>query len=622
MYCNIRRITLKLFRLSHVISYPIQFLVFLVIFTFADNGIHILPNVQQQYPPQPVQGVQDQQQQQPQKNFFFVNSAKNENQPVGLPENTFLQNGQMYKRVGNLPDSPGQNVQHFNQGNNQIDTKLGTSIVGSKDVVEGHRNEIHDFKVTGKAVINNTADTAKATNGSKQQNAESQVIDHGSVNQKVLDVQGINSKPNNDSKSVFVINKNRFYNSDNIDKLKEQQGELTDTQKNGIASLEKVNGISQLDNKEPAASNVQVIQDRNLTDSNVRFPLNNSVDKVAEKLGQENTGANELQVNKNDKQPVSVNNSLPVDPKLNKSLALNSNEGIPVKIEVIDGEVEKNKGGDAVSEDYDDDEDDDQKGGGARSDIEPEKRGTLSNEIPRDVGGAADMNNPNKLDHQYHGQQQNNGPQWNFGPPNAVQQNNLNTGQQLNNGQQDNNVPQINVGQPANFGQQGNNENKEGSLKIVWDWSDFAVNFEQYLAPEQKIRRAPHATTGEPWPLPQYYIAKHDVVYRLDKSLFHFKLSKVKCDIIDKAIERYKSYILEDSVQEMYDNFQNAQSTLFEDPTLKYETPTYTEAPVHALVSVKIKKPCAKLPSEKMDESCKLLYFTIYMYFTIYRQRM
>lgn len=148
-------------------------------------------------------------------------------------------------------------------------------------------------------------------------------------------------------------------------------------------------------------------------------------------------------------------------------------------------------------------------------------------------------------------------------------------------------------------------DDKPGSLKVVWDWSDFAVNFEQYVMPEQKIRRAPHATTGEPWPMPQYYVSKKDKVYKIDRASFRFNLSKIKCDIIEKAIERYKPYVLEDPVEDMYDNFQHAQSTLFEDPSIKYDTPLYLNAPVVPRVLIKIRKPCSKYPSAKSDETCK-----------------
>lgn len=173
-----------------------------------------------------------------------------------------------------------------------------------------------------------------------------------------------------------------------------------------------------------------------------------------------------------------------------------------------------------------------------------------------------------------------------------------------------NEIPR-NIGVDANRGQQNVvqpqtvEDEKPGSLKVVWDWSDFAVNFEQYVMPEQKIRRAPHATTGEPWPMPQYYVTKKDKVYKIDRASFRFDLSKIKCDIIEKAIERYKPYVLEDPVEDMYDNFQNAQSTMFEEPSIKYDKLPFLNAPSIPRVLVKIRKPCDKFPSAKSDESCK-----------------
>ena len=555
-----------------------------------------------------------------------MNPANNGNQAAAALANTFQQNGQAYKKVGNFPAPlnnnnnnypSGQNVVHFNQPKPQIDTNIGSPIGGAKGIRESQKNEIHDSNDAGGHVLDSALKVVKDSDANKPQKFDTQVGgNHGSLNQKVLDLQGTDLKPNNDSKSVFVINKNRFNNSENSVKINEQRNELTDQRNKGISVNDRINEIKRrLDGKEPDMSNNEMIQEKKMIDSDVRYPLKGD-------LARGSIGANQEPVDISNKQPIGANsnnnnnNNLPVDPKLNeafKDLAQNSEGGLPININVIDGEVEKNKSvneGAMVSDDYNDDDNDQEDEGAAvrRSDIEPEKKDALPNEIPRDLGGAIEVNNPNRQDNQnhYNGQQRPQGNYWQG--KNDGQQNNVINGQQFNNPQQFNNIPQINVAQQGNFGQQNNNgENKEGSLKVVWDWSDFAVNFEQYIAPEQKIRRAPHATTGEPWPLPQYYITKQDVVYRIDKGVFHFKLSKVKCDIIEKAIERYRSYILEDSVEEMYDNFQHAQSTLFEDPTLKYETATYTEAPIQSFVSVKIRKPCAKLPSEKMDESCKLV---------------
>ncbi|XP_060596365.1 uncharacterized protein LOC132750412 isoform X1 [Ruditapes philippinarum] len=211
----------------------------------------------------------------------------------------------------------------------------------------------------------------------------------------------------------------------------------------------------------------------------------------------------------------------------------NNNGGIPGHVRIIDGDVEKN----------------------FRND---DNQGIDTNEIPRNIGLPADVNNVER-------DQQN----------------------------------RKKVIQPTE-------EEKPGSLKVVWDWSDFAVNFEQYVMPEQKIRRAPHSTTGEPWPLPQYYVSKKDKIYRIDRASFRFDLSKIKCDIIEKAIERYRPYVLEDPVEDVYDNFQHSQSTMFEDPSIKYDKQLFLDAPVLPRVLIKIRKPCSKYPTAKSDESYDL----------------
>lgn len=238
------------------------------------------------------------------------------------------------------------------------------------------------------------------------------------------------------------------------------------------------------------------------------------------------------------------------DPKQNNAPAIDAG-GIPAHVKFIDGDVEKDRQNNEIEE--------------------PLKSGESNN-------GILPSNDRAPMQQEY-------GNNNNFNNP-VVNQNGIAVNQQAD--------------EP---------DDKPGSLKVVWDWSDFAVNFEQYIMPEQKIRRAPHATTGEPWPMPQYYITKKDKIYTIDRANFRFDIAKAKCEIVEKAIKRYKPYILEDAVEDMYDNFQHAQSTMFEDPSLKYETPLYTDAPVVSKVYIKIRKPCAKFPTAKSDESCKYNFF-------------
>ncbi|XP_046550141.1 uncharacterized protein LOC124259963 [Haliotis rubra] len=163
----------------------------------------------------------------------------------------------------------------------------------------------------------------------------------------------------------------------------------------------------------------------------------------------------------------------------------------------------------------------------------------------------------------------------------------------------------------VNMNDQGNNyqhqQREIGGIRLTWDWSDFAISFDDYGGAEMKVRRAPHSTTGEPWPLPQYYVKKEKRVYKLDKDLFTFKVVGETCDIIQDAVERYRTRVLEDAVEDMYDNLQNAPGTNIDDPSLKYDKDMYTKAHVIAKVDIKIRKPCQKFPSVDSDESYDLV---------------
>ena len=56
-----------------------------------------------------------------------------------------------------------------------------------------------------------------------------------------------------------------------------------------------------------------------------------------------------------------------------------------------------------------------------------------------------------------------------------------------------------------------------GGMNLAWDWEDFSISFNNYGAAEMKVRRSPHPTTGEPWPMPQYYSTKDNKVCRIRK---------------------------------------------------------------------------------------------------------
>ena len=73
-----------------------------------------------------------------------------------------------------------------------------------------------------------------------------------------------------------------------------------------------------------------------------------------------------------------------------------------------------------------------------------------------------------------------------------------------------------------------------------------------------------------------------------------------------QAIERYKVRIVEDAMEDMYDNLQNAESSSIEAPETKYKSEPYLSAPVITKFSIKIRKPCTVIPSLDSDETCKV----------------
>lgn len=91
---------------------------------------------------------------------------------------------------------------------------------------------------------------------------------------------------------------------------------------------------------------------------------------------------------------------------------------------------------------------------------------------------------------------------------------------QWNSNNNDNNQPQfgqVNDNRQQEFQQQPNAQRQPqqpqiGGINLSWDWEDFSIMFNNYGAAEMKVRRAPHPSTGEPWPMPQYYSKKDNKV--------------------------------------------------------------------------------------------------------------
>lgn len=72
-----------------------------------------------------------------------------------------------------------------------------------------------------------------------------------------------------------------------------------------------------------------------------------------------------------------------------------------------------------------------------------------------------------------------------------------------------------------------------------------------------------------------------------------------------QALKRYKVRIVEDAVQDMYDNLQNAEGTHLEAPEPKYNSQLYRTAPNIKKIAIKVRRPCTVFPNLKSDESCE-----------------
>ncbi|XP_046329734.2 beta-hexosaminidase subunit beta-like [Haliotis rufescens] len=147
-------------------------------------------------------------------------------------------------------------------------------------------------------------------------------------------------------------------------------------------------------------------------------------------------------------------------------------------------------------------------------------------------------------------------------------------------------------------------DQKNGDMKARWDKDMFFIRWTYgSLGDQMAVRRAPHASTGAPWPLPHRYARNEQKVFKVDESRFKFLIKSHSCDIIDQAIERFRKHIVEDAVEDLYDNLQNAENTNINDPRIKYDSDVYKLAPELMEVEVVINKPCVKYPSLEMDES-------------------
>lgn len=148
----------------------------------------------------------------------------------------------------------------------------------------------------------------------------------------------------------------------------------------------------------------------------------------------------------------------------------------------------------------------------------------------------------------------------------------------------------------------------DSRVSIQWDYKDFGIQFESN-GPAFKLRRAPSATLGEPWPLPQVYRTDIRKVYRINENTFHINTENYTCQILQNAIQRYTDSIFKYALEEFNENLKYLKNGGFNHKRLdniNEEDSTITE------MVISLRMPCQSYPDENSDESCEYTYYIYY----------
>ncbi|XP_069113445.1 beta-hexosaminidase subunit beta-like [Argopecten irradians] len=146
----------------------------------------------------------------------------------------------------------------------------------------------------------------------------------------------------------------------------------------------------------------------------------------------------------------------------------------------------------------------------------------------------------------------------------------------------------------------------ENNVSIDWDYTDFSLQFKSVRGPAFKLRRAPRATHGQPWPLPQHYRTDKEKVYLIDQHSFDIKVENYSCVILEKAIKRYKDIIFKFASEEFYDNLKYLKNGGFDKDILD-KRKLHDQATSISWMAVVLKETCSSYPHESSDESYSLL---------------
>lgn len=135
--------------------------------------------------------------------------------------------------------------------------------------------------------------------------------------------------------------------------------------------------------------------------------------------------------------------------------------------------------------------------------------------------------------------------------------------------------------------------------------ASYGLKFKGVAMQTLVIRRAPNATIGAPWPLPYKYVVNNSLVFIIRKETFKINIRNNSCDVLEKAVERFKENIFKFSLEEYYTNLVNIESSGFFSLDEKYEQLMYTKALDLTTLHIYVNSKCDQYPSVQSDESCK-----------------
>ncbi|XP_033752809.1 beta-hexosaminidase subunit alpha-like [Pecten maximus] len=135
-------------------------------------------------------------------------------------------------------------------------------------------------------------------------------------------------------------------------------------------------------------------------------------------------------------------------------------------------------------------------------------------------------------------------------------------------------------------------------VDVSWDKDLFKLHFQGTQGARFRIGRSPKATFGEPWPLPQKYTVKRDIVYNIDNVNFKIIKTQNTCDILEKAIQRYEDIIFTFAMEEIHENFENLLPKTGSHRTSEM----YLNAKGIRTLKIAVKNPCNKYPNENSKE--------------------